>query len=54
MEKLQRSLREEGIRSLREAKENHDRLEAVYRPHVDFAGIDAVTNREISRWLSWL
>lgn len=54
MEKLQRSLREEGIRSLREAKENHDRLEAVYRPHVDFAGIDALTNREISRWLSWL
>lgn len=54
MEKLQRSLREEGIRSLREAKENHDRLEAVYRPHVNFAGIDAVTNREISRWLSWL
>ena len=28
----------------------HDELEAVYRPHVDFAGLDALTEDHIS-WL---
>ena len=54
MAKLQESLREEGIQSLCEAKDSHDRLEEIYRPHVDFTGIDDLTNREIERWMSWL
>ena len=42
------ALREEGVSALAEAKTHHDRLEAVYRPHVDFAGADALTARELA------
>lgn len=47
-------LREEGMDALREAKASHDALEAVYRPHVDFAGVDALTARELERIESYL
>ncbi len=42
-------LRREGVAALGEAKAAHDALEAVYRPYVDFAGVDALTAREIER-----
>ena len=47
-------LRQEGIRMLQEAKVNHDRLEAVYNPYVDFEGVRAQAALEAGRLLSWL
>ena len=46
---LWEGLRREGLEELAEAKRCHDRLEAVYRPHVDFAGLDALTESELRR-----
>ena len=46
MEKL---LLEEGMTALREAKAGHDRLEAIYNPYVDFAGVHALACREWER-----
>lgn len=37
--------------SLARAKALHDELEAVYRPHVDFAGLDTLTEEHVSRLL---
>ena len=34
---------------LEEAKAAHDALEEVYRPNVDFAGINELTEQEIQR-----
>ena len=47
-------LREEGISALKEAKANHDNLEAVYNPYVDFDGVRALAALEAGRLLSWL
>ena len=47
-------LREEGIEALKEAKMQHDRLEAVYNPYVDFDGVRALAALEAGRLLSWL
>lgn len=47
-------LREEGIAALKDAKANHDRLEAVYNPYVDFDGVRALAALEAGRLLSWL
>ena len=47
-------LREEGIGALKEAKANHDRLEAVYNPYVDFDGVRALAALEAGRLLSYL
>ena len=47
-------LREEGIGALKEAKANHDKLEAVYNPYVDFDGVRALAALETGRLLSWL
>lgn len=49
MRKMTQTLREEGVQLLKEAKSAHDALEAVYLPNVDFAGVDALTEREIQR-----
>lgn len=49
LRKMTVTLRQEGIDLLREAKAEHDALEAVYRPNVDFAGVDALTQIEIER-----
>ena len=38
----------------RDAKANHDRLEAVYNPYVDFDGVRALAALEAGRILSWL
>ena len=48
------ALLEEGIAALGEAKANHDLLEAVYNPHVDFEGVYALAEREWSRVRSYL
>ena len=47
-------LREEGMQALREAKANHDKLEAVYNPYVDFDGVRALAALEGGRLLSYL
>lgn len=41
-----------GCETLREAKALHDELEAVYRPYMDFAALDALTAKEIARVFS--
>lgn len=48
-EKLHRELIDEAVRWLRRAKENHDELERVYNPHVDFTALDAFTNETIDK-----
>ena len=47
-------LRQEGVAALREAKSNHDKLEAVYNPYVDFDGVRTLAALEAGRLLSWL
>lgn len=47
-------LREEGVGALKEAKANHDKLEAVYNPYVDFDGVRALAAMETGRLLSYL
>ena len=41
----------EAYAALAEAKALHDRLEAVYHPHVDFVGVDALADKHIKRLL---
>ena len=43
--KVADALTEDGISSLVQAKEAHDRLEAIYNPHVDFEGVYAVADQ---------
>ena len=47
-------LREEGTAALKDAKANHDKLEAVYNPYVDFDGVRTLAALEAGRLLSWL
>ena len=47
-------LREEAVDALKEAKRNHDALEAVYNPYVDFDGVRALAALEAGRLLSYL
>lgn len=47
-------LRKEGIAQLKQAKQAHDLLEAVYNPYVDFDGVRAVAALEAGRLLSYL
>lgn len=47
-------LREEAVDALKEAKKNHDALEAVYNPYVDFEGVRATAALEAGRLLSYL
>ena len=49
-----RLLREEGVAALKDAKANHDKLEAVYNPYVDFDGVRTLAALEAGRLLSWL
>ncbi len=46
-------LREEAVDALKEAKRNHDALEAVYNPYVDFDGVRALAALEAGRLLSY-
>ena len=48
-DKLRSELTGEAVRWLHRAKENHDELERVYNPHVDFAALDAFTNETIDK-----
>ena len=43
--KVAEALTEEGIHNLARAKEAHDRLEAVYNPHVDFDGVISLADQ---------
>lgn len=52
--KLAAALKEEAVRSLREAREIRNRLDAIYRPYVDFDSIAALADVETSRLLSWM
>jgi hypothetical protein len=47
-------LREEAVSALADAKSNHDRLEAVYNPYVDFDGVRTLAALEAGRWLSYM
>lgn len=47
-------LRDEAVTALRDAKANHDKLEAVYNPYVDFEGVRALAALEAGRLLSYL
>ncbi len=42
--KVADALTEDGIANLAQAKEAHDRLEALYNPHVDFDGVTAMAD----------
>ena len=44
--RMGRLLLEEGIAALGEAKAGHDRLEAIYNPYVDFAGVHDLARQE--------
>lgn len=46
-------LRKEAVNALKEAKNNHDQLEAVYNPYVDFDGVRAMAALEAGRLLSY-
>lgn len=47
-------LRQEAVDALKEAKANHDKLEAVYNPYVDFDGVRTLAALEAGRLLSYL
>lgn len=47
-------LRQEAVDALKDAKKNHDALEAVYNPYVDFDGVRTVAALEAGRLLNWL
>ena len=46
-------LRKEAVDALRDAKRNHDALESVYNPYVDFDGVRTVAALEAGRLLSY-
>lgn len=52
--RVENALRAEGLEALRDAKAAHDRLEAVYQPNVDFAGVDQCVQTELKRIESYL
>ena len=47
--RVENALREEALAALRDAKAAHDKLEAVYRHGVDFAGVDQCVQAELNR-----
>lgn len=49
LRRLRRELEEEAVSALTRAKSGHDALEALYRPCVDFAAVDALCERELAR-----
>ena len=44
---LRRSALEAATEELRQAKEQHDELEAVYRPYMDFAALTEFTEQTV-------
>lgn len=51
--KMIATLRQEGIDYLREAKREHDKLEALYHPGIDFNGLNVLVEQEIERISSY-
>ncbi len=49
LQKAYRSKYAEAYAALAEAKALHDKLEALYKPHVDFGGVDALIDKHIKR-----
>ena len=47
-------LREEAVAALKDAKANHDKLEGVYNPYVDFDGVRELAAIETGRLLRYL
>jgi len=47
-------LRKEAVEALKDAKSNHDKLEGVYNPYVDFDGVRTLAALESGRLLSYL
>ena len=54
LRKMEKTLQEEGISALKDAKAAHDALETLYYPYIDSAGLDAYTGQEMERILSYL
>ena len=52
--KLASALKDEAVSALREARDARLRLESIYRPYVDFDGVEALAVVEASRLLSWM
>lgn len=48
-EKLHTALLDEAVLELRQAKKQHDALEAAYRPYVDFKGLESFTDDFIEK-----
>lgn len=53
-QRLTSVLRKDAVAELRNAKTNHDKLEQVYNPYVDFAGVHALAELEAERFLSYI
>ena len=51
--RMVRMLREDAAAALQEAKVEHDSLEAIYNPYVDFDGVRALAAVETARLISW-
>ena len=54
LKRMAKTLREEGIEALKEAKKAHDALEGAYRSHVDFDGVGSLIFDETKRIESYL
>jgi len=52
--KLASVLKDEAVSALREARDARQCLESIYRPYVDFDGVEALAAVEASRLLSWM
>lgn len=51
LRRLKKSLADEAVDALKAAKASHDRLEQLYHPYVDFAGVTAAAQCEAERML---
>lgn len=51
-EKIQKKITELAFKKLAEAKDFHDRLEAMYKPHIDFDALNEYTDKCIAEYLS--
>lgn len=54
LQKMKKTLQQEGIQALNEAKAAHDALEALYHPYIDIAGLDEYTAQEAERIATYL
>lgn len=51
--RISRALEEEAVDALRRAKVQHDTLEALYNPLMDFDGVSALADEEAARFLAY-